>query len=297
MFRGEHSISFDALPYIKKFAGKTFVIKYGGSIMKNESAIKAFYEDVSLMKLVGINIIIVHGGGPEISKWLERTGANTKFVNGLRVTDSNVMDIVEMVLSGHVNKNLAAGLSCHGISAVGISGRDSNLIRARKKFTYVDGEKKDIGFVGEVTSINKHLLQSILERGRVPVISPIGCDYEGNKYNINADYAASYISSELKAEKLIVLTDVEGVYKDFNDKSTLIPSLSPEEIKYYIEDGTITGGMIPKMECCMDAIENGTKNVHLLDGRRKHGLLLELVTSMGTKITDKRRFVKCQKAI
>lgn len=297
MFRGEHSISFDALPYIKKFAGKTFVIKYGGSIMKNESAIKAFYEDVSLMKLVGINIIIVHGGGPEISKWLERTGANTKFVNGLRVTDSNVMDIVEMVLSGHVNKNLAAGLSCHGISAVGISGRDSNLIRARKKFTYVDGEKKDIGFVGEVTSVNKYLLQSILERGRVPVISPIGCDYEGNKYNINADYAASYISSELKAEKLIVLTDVEGVYKDFNDKSTLIPSLSPEEIKYYIEDGTITGGMIPKMECCMEAIENGTKNVHLLDGRIKHGLLLELVTSMGTKITEKRRYVKCQKAI
>lgn len=265
--------------------------------MKNESAIKAFYEDVSLMKLAGINIIIVHGGGPEISKWLERTGVITRFVNGLRVTDSNVMDIVEMVLSGHVNKNLAAGLSSYGVSAVGISGRDCNLLRARKKYTFVDGEKKDIGFVGEVVSVNKALLQSILERGRVPVISPIGCDYTGNKYNINADYAASYISSALKAEKLIILTDVEGVYKDFNDKSTLIPSLCPEEIRDYINEGIINGGMIPKMECCMEAIENGTKSVHLLDGRNKHGILKELLHSMGTQITNRRRYEKCQKAI
>lgn len=265
--------------------------------MKNDGAIKAFYEDVSLMRLVGINIIIVHGGGPEISKWLKKTGVATRFVNGLRVTDSNVMDMVEMVLSGHVNKNLAAGLSSYGINAVGISGRDCNLLKARKKYTYLNGEKLDIGYVGEVTNVNKALLTSILERGRVPVISPIGCDKEGNKYNINADYAASYISSALKAEKLIVLTDVEGVYKDFNDKSTLIPSLTPEEIKYYIELGVINGGMIPKMECCIEAIKNGTKNIHLLDGRKKHGLLLELVTSMGTKITDKGRFMKCQKAI
>jgi len=297
MLKGEHSISFDALPYIKKFSGKTFVIKYGGSIMKNESAIKAFYEDVALMKLVGINIIIVHGGGPEISRWLDKTGIISKFINGLRVTDSNVMDIVEMVLSGHVNKDISAGLSAQGISAVGLSGRDSNLIRAKKKFTYVDGEKKDIGYVGEVVGINKALLQSILERGRVPVISPVGCDSSGNKYNINADYAASFISSELRAEKLIVLTDVEGVYKDFNDKSSLIPSLSPEEIKYYIEDGTISGGMIPKMECCIEAIENGTKNIHLLDGRKKHGLLLEILSNMGTKITGKRGYIKCQRAI
>lgn len=297
MLKGKHSISFDALPYIKKFVGKTFVIKYGGSIMKNESAIKAFYEDVSLMKLVGINIVIVHGGGPEISRWLEKTGIVTKFINGLRVTDSNVMDIVEMVLSGNVNKNLSAGLSSHGISAVGISGRDSNLIRARKKYTYVNGEKTDIGFVGEVVGVNKTLLQSIIERGRVPVISPVGCDFSGNKYNINADYVASYISSALKAEKLIVLTDVEGVYKDFNDKSSLIPSLSPEEIRDYIEDGTISGGMIPKMECCIDAIENGTKNVHLLDGRKKHGLLLEVISNSGTKISKNRGYIRCQKAI
>ena len=297
MLKGKHSISFDALPYIKKFSGKTFVIKYGRSIMKNESAIKAFYEDVSLMKLVGINIVIVHGGGPEISRWLEKTGLKTEFINGLRVTDSNVMDIVEMVLSGHVNKNLSAGLSAHGISAVGISGRDSNLIRARKKYTYVNGEKNDIGFVGEVVGVNKPLLLSIMERGRVPVISPIGCDFSGNKYNINADYVASYISSALNAEKLIVLTDVEGVYKDFNDKSSLIPSLSPDEIRDYIEDGTISGGMIPKMECCIDAIENGTKNVHLLDGRKNHGLLLEVISNIGTKITGKRGYLKCQKAI
>jgi acetylglutamate kinase len=294
MFRGEHSISIDALPYLRKYHGKTFVIKYGGSIMKDTSATKAFYEDVSMLKLSGVNIVVVHGGGPLISRWIRKTGAATEFVNGLRVTDSDTMDIAEMVLSGHVNKELSAGLSMQGINAVGLSGRDSNLIRAKKKYTWINGEKIDLGFVGEVVNINRSFLLSILESGRVPVISPVGCDHSGSKYNINADYVAAAISSALGAEKLLIMTDVQGVYKDFNDKSTLIPSLSPVEIREYIEDGTISGGMIPKMECCIEAIENGTRNVHLLDGSVKHSLLREIMSGSGTRIYEKRRNAKCQ---
>ncbi len=294
MFRGEHSISIDALPYLRKYHGKTFVIKYGGSIMKDTSATKAFYEDVSMLKLSGVNIVVVHGGGPLISRWIRKTGASTEFVNGLRVTDSDTMDIAEMVLSGHVNKELSAGLSMQGINAVGLSGRDSNLIRAKKKYTWINGEKIDLGFVGEVVNINRSFLLSILESGRVPVISPVGCDHSGSKYNINADYVAAAISSALGAEKLLIMTDVQGVYKDFNDKSTLIPSLSPVEIREYIEDGTISGGMIPKMECCIEAIENGTRNVHLLDGSVKHSLLREIMSGSGTRIYEKRRNAKCQ---
>jgi acetylglutamate kinase len=294
MFKGEHSISIEALPYLRKFHGRTFVIKYGGSIMKDVSATKAFYEDVSMLKMAGINLVVVHGGGPLISRWIKKTGAVTEFINGLRVTDSDTMDIAEMVLSGHVNKELSAGLSMQGINAVGLSGRDSNLIRARKKYTFINGEKIDLGFVGEVVNINRSFLASILESGRVPVISPVGCDYSGSKYNINADYVASSISSELKAEKLLIMTDVKGVYRDFGDKSTLIPSLSPEEIRECIEDGIITGGMIPKMECCIEAIENGTRNVHLLDGSVKHSLLKEIMSGSGTRIYEKRRNAKCQ---
>ena len=207
------------------------------------------------------------------------------------------MDIAEMVLSGHVNKELSAGISMQGINAVGLSGRDSNLIRAKKKYTYINGEKIDIGFVGEVVNINRSFLLSILKSGRVPVISPVGCDYAGNKYNINADYVAAAISSAIGAEKLIIMTDVKGVYRDSNDKSTLIPSLSPVEIREYIDDGTISGGMIPKMECCIEAVENGTKNVHLLDGSVKHGLLREIMSNMGTIIYEKRRNAKCQQKV
>jgi len=294
MFKGERSISIDALPYLRRFHGKTFVIKYGGSIMKDMGATRAFYEDVSMLKMSGINIVVVHGGGPLISRWIKKTGAVTEFINGLRVTDSDTMDIAEMVLSGHVNKELSAGLSMQGINAVGLSGRDSNLIRAKKKYTWINGEKIDLGFVGEVVNINRSFLQSILESGRVPVISPVGCDYSGSKYNINADYAAAAISSALGAEKLMIMTDVKGVYRDFNDKSSLIESLTPVEIREYIEDGTIVGGMIPKMECCIEAVENGTRNVHLLDGSVKHSLLREIMSGSGTRIYEKRRNAKCQ---
>ncbi|MHC1721357.1 MAG: acetylglutamate kinase [Clostridiaceae bacterium] len=290
MFKEEHLVSFDALPYIKKFAGETFVIKYGGSIIESVNAAKAFYEDVAVMRQAGIKIIIVHGGGPLISSWLKKTGNDSKFINGLRVTDSNVMDVVEMVLSGHVNKEISCGLSLQGVSALGVSGRDCNLIIAKKKYALIDGIETDIGFVGEVVSINKDFLSNLVENGIVPVISPVGGDYSGNKYNINADYVVSFISSSLKVDKFIILTDVPGVYKDFKDSSTLIRELSTDDIKELINDGTISGGMIPKMECCVEAIEKGVKNVHLIDGRKEHSLLNEVISNKCTRIYGKRGY-------
>jgi acetylglutamate kinase len=266
--------------------------------MKDLEPQQAFIEDIYLMKRAGINVVVVHGGGPEISMWLKKSGVESRFVNGLRVTDEETMDIVEMVLSGRVNKQLTSGLCRKGINALGISGRDGNLIKARKKYLHdSSGNQIDIGFVGEVADINKKMLFSLIKIGVVPVISPIGCDNYGNRYNINADYAASYISAAIGAEKLIILTDVEGVYRDFEDKTSLIASINVDEIKQYISGGIINGGMIPKLECCMDAIENGTKNVDLIDGRKKHSLVLDLVTSCGTRIVAKEEGEQCQKVI
>lgn len=287
----------EILPYLKKYKGKTFVVKYGGSIMKNEVAQEAFFNDVSLMRANGINIIIVHGGGPEISKWLNKTGLESKFVNGLRVTDKNTMEIVEMVLSGNVNKKISSCLCRKGINAIGISGKDCNLIRAKKKYAYVNYQKIDIGYVGEVVSINKKLLIDLMEKEDVPVISPIGADNEGNTYNINADFAAAFISGVLKAEKLLIMTDIEGVYMNINDPSSLIPKITVSEIMDLISNGSITNGMIPKLECCVDAIEKGAKNVHLIDGRREHALLNDLCTSCGTSIISGGGLIKCQKII
>lgn len=297
MYIKDLSISFDSLHYIKKYSGKTFVIKYGGSIMKNEEAQKAFIEDVLRLKNMGVNLVIVHGGGPEINKWLERSGIGSNFVNGLRVTDRATMEIVEMVLSGHVNKRIAANLSRNGINAIGVSGRDSNLIRAKRKYLYEADEVIDIGYVGEVTSVNKNFLEDLLDKDYIPVVSPVGCDSKGNVYNINADYAASFISSVLNAEKLIIMTDVAGVYKDIKDSTSLISSITIEEIKDYIDCGIISKGMIPKMECCIDAIDHGTKNVHLIDGRKEHSLLLDVLTGCGTKIIEKEVMEECQKVI
>jgi acetylglutamate kinase len=293
----ENTISISILPYISKYKNKTFVIKYGGSIMSNTKAQKAFIQDVSILKSFGINIVLVHGGGPEINKWLQRSGVESRFIKGLRVTDSETMEIVEMVLSGNVNKKLAANLSGQGLNALGISGRDNNLIKARKKYLYEGGEKVDIGFVGEVVSIQKKLLLDLLDKDQIPVISPIGCDAKGNTYNINADYAASAVAAALKAEKLIIMTDIEGVYRDINDKSSLITSITIDEIRYHIASGIINGGMIPKMECCMDAILKGTKNVHLIDGRKEHSLILDTFTNSGTKIISRGGIEQCQKAI
>lgn len=271
----------EVLPYIKEFAGKTFVIKFGGSIMKNEEAKKAFIKDIVLMKLIGINLVIVHGGGPNISEKLKSFGKESQFINGLRVTDRETMDIVEMVLAGQVNKEITFEINKQGIKAIGVSGKDGNFIKAKKKFIYDDNEKIDIGFVGEVQEVNIMFLEDLIEKGYIPVIAPTGFDEKGNSYNINADYVASAISFAIKAEKLILLTDIEGLYKDIDDKTTFIPQLSRDEAKELISQGIINGGMLPKLECCISAIENGTKSVHMVDGRKEHSLLLEIFTDNG----------------
>ncbi|WP_139906042.1 acetylglutamate kinase [Clostridium thermarum] len=284
MSNQEESLNIESLIKLSEFKGKTFVIKYGGSIMDNAEAQSAFIEDLKLLNAMGVNLVIVHGGGPEISKWLQKAGVENKWVKGLRVTDSETMEIVEMVLSGSVNKKLTSNLSINGLKAIGLSGKDSNLINARKTYVEDDGAKVDIGYVGEVVSINKEVILNLLDNGYIPVISPVGGDSEGNSYNINADYAASYISGALEADKFLVMTDIDGVYTDINDPSTLLPSITAAEVNHLIDRGVIFGGMIPKMECCMDALHKGTKGVHLIDGRKKHGLLLNILTEGGTKI-------------
>jgi acetylglutamate kinase len=287
----------EPLPEIEKLRGCTFVIKYGGSIVNDENARNNFFKDIALLKMHGINIIIVHGGGPIISKWLNIAGIECKFVNGLRVTDEKVMEIVQMVLAGQVNKDLALSLNLMGVNSIGLCGIDDRLIEAKKKYVIENGEKIDIGYVGEVTNVNERMLLSILKNGQVPVISPIGFDIDGNKYNINADYVASYISSSINADKLIILTDVEGVYKDINNKESLIPYLSLDKIETYINEGVICGGMIPKMECCADAIKNGTKKVHLIYGKNEHCLINDIFNNKGTVIEEREYDDKCQKVI
>ncbi|WP_432662185.1 acetylglutamate kinase [Wukongibacter baidiensis] len=271
----------EALPYIKKFAGKTFVIKLGGSIMRNKEAKDAFIKDIVLMKLIGVNIVIVHGGGPDISNNLNALGIKSNFINGLRVTDKETMKVVEMVLAGCVNKEIVFDINNHGVKAIGISGKDGGFIKAKKKYIYNDNEKIDIGFVGDVEEVNVDFLEDLIEKNYIPVIAPTGFDEEGNSYNINADYVASSVSFAMKAEKLILLTDVEGLYKDFDDKTTFISQLTIDEGKTLISEEIINGGMRPKLECCISAIESGTKRVHMIDGRKEHCLLLEIFTDKG----------------
>lgn len=271
-----------------KLANKTFVIKYGGSIIDDEAARDAFIEDLKFLAGKGAKLIIVHGGGPEISKWLKKTGTESRFIKGLRVTDGVVMEIVEMVLAGRVNKNLTHSMCMRGLNAVGISGKDCSLIKAKKKYICENGVETDIGFVGEVTEVNKSFLMKLLNNDLIPVIAPIGCDDKGNSYNINADYVAASVSGAMQAEKLLIITDVDGVYKDIEDPSTLLPSITIKEIKEYSDSGIISGGMIPKLECCVSALEKGTKIVQLIDGRKTHGLLNSLQNNGGTKIISER---------
>lgn len=276
-------ILIEALPYIKRFAGKTFVIKYGGSVMENDELKKKFIEDVALLKLVGINIVIVHGGGKRINAMLDKVNLDVEFVQGQRVTDENVMDIVEMVLSGSVNKDLSACLSAHGIHAVGLSGKDSNLLKAEKKYVAgKDGSKLDLGYVGQIKEVNKNLLHDLINAEYVPIISPVASGFHGETFNVNADYVAGAVSGALEAEKLILLSDIKGLYKDINDEDSFISEINTDTIKEYIADGTIAGGMIPKMQCCMDAIEKGAKEVAIIDGRVAHSLLIEIFTHAGS---------------
>lgn len=266
----------EALPYIQRFNRKIIVVKYGGSAMVDEELKKHVIQDVTLLKLVGFKPIIVHGGGKEISKWVGKVGMEPVFINGLRKTDEATMEIAEMVLN-KVNKSLVTLVQELGVNAVGISGKDGGLLKVEKK--YSNGE--DIGFVGEITEVNPQILYDLLEKDFLPIICPVGMDAEYNSYNINADDAACAIAKAVKAEKLAFLTDIEGVYKDPKDKDTLISELRVSEARELIGDGFIGGGMLPKLNNCIDAIENGVSRVHILDGRIVHCLLLEIFTNRG----------------
>ena len=266
----------EALPYIQKFNRKIVVVKYGGSAMSNEELQKNVIKDVVLLKLVGFKPIIVHGGGKEISKWVEKVGMEARFVNGLRVTDADTMEIAEMVLN-KVNKRLVTMVEELGVQAIGVSGKDGDLLKVEKK--YAGGE--DIGFVGNITDVNPKILYDLLEKDFLPIIAPIGLDDEFQTYNINADDAACAIAKAVGAEKLAFLTDIEGLYRDFSDKSTFISRLTATEAQELINSGMIGGGMLPKLGNCTDAIRNGVNRVHILDGRTPHSLLLEVFTNKG----------------
>lgn len=266
----------EALPYIQKFNGKKIVVKYGGSAMLDDNLRYNVIKDVALLKLVGLKPIIVHGGGKEISKWVKLIGKEPEFINGLRVTDDETMEIAEMVLS-KVNKSLVQMMQKLGLKAVGISGKDGDLLKVEKKYS----NGKDIGYVGEVTSVDSAILDTLIDSDFIPVIAPIGSSDAYESYNINADDAACAIATAINAEKLVFLTDIEGIFVDPNDKSTLISEMDIQTAQEYIDKGVVGGGMLPKLTNCIDAIKNGVARVHVLDGRVEHCLLLEFFTEKG----------------
>lgn len=266
----------EALPYIQKFNRKIIVVKYGGSAMNSEELKENVIKDVTLLKLVGFKPIIVHGGGKEISRWVGKVGKEPKFVNGLRVTDDETMEIAEMVLS-RVNKSLVTMVQELGVKAVGISGKDGGLLKVDKK--YSDGQ--DIGYVGDIREVDAKILYDLLDRDFLPIVAPVGLDDNFATYNINADDAACAIAKAVNADKLVFLTDVEGLYKDFNDKSTFISRITASDAEKLIESGIIGGGMLPKLNNCTSAVLNGVNRVHILDGRVPHCLLLEIFTNQG----------------
>lgn len=266
----------EALPFIQKFRGKKIVVKYGGSAMLDEELKYNVIKDVALLKLIGLQPIIVHGGGKEISKWVQLSGKEPQFINGLRVTDAETMEIAEMVLS-KVNKGLVQMMQKLGLKAVGISGKDGGLMTCEKKLA----GGKDIGFVGEVTKVDSQIIDTLLENDFIPVIAPIGLGEDFESYNINADDAACAVARAIQAEKLVFLTDIEGVFVDPKDKNTLISEMTVEEAQTFIENGIVGGGMLPKLTNCIDAINNGVARVHVLDGRVEHCLLLEFFTNKG----------------
>jgi len=273
----------EALPYIRKFRGATVVIKYGGHAMVNPELKKNIIQDIALMQIVGMNPVVVHGGGPEITAHLKKLGVQSQFVDGQRVTDQETLDVAEMVLAGKINSEIVLSLQEAGVRAVGISGKDMGLITAKKLYHQAgpDAAPADIGFVGEVEKIDPEVIQILEKNEIVPVISPIGVDRAGQTYNINADTAASAIAGALKADKFILLTDVKGVLRDRADESSLVDSIRLAEVETMIESGVIQGGMIPKVRACLDALEAGARKTHILDGRQPHSLLLELFTDRG----------------
>ena len=275
----------EALPYIQEFYGKTIVIKYGGNAMVNDELKEKVMQDIALMKYVGIKVVIVHGGGPEITQFLKKVGKESSFVSGLRVTDEETVEIAEMVLDGKINSEIVTLLNRRGLRAVGLSGKDAGLIQAQKKLAtvYEDGQKSkiDIGYVGKTKKVDIRILEDLISRDYVPVIAPIGVGEDGESYNINADYVAADIAGALKAEKLLLLTDTDGVYKNFEDKQSFISTLKADDARKFIKEGIISGGMIPKVEACLRAISNGANKAHIIDGRLPHSIILELFTAAG----------------
>lgn len=272
-----------AMPYIRKYRGKIIAVKYGGNAMVSEELKKQVMEDVALLHMIGVRMVLLHGGGPEINYGLKKIGKESKFVNGLRVTDKETIDIVEMVLAGKVNKNLVNLLQNEGVKAVGLSGIDARMIRAVQK-------DPELGYVGRITDVDVSLLRTVMDDGYIPVISTLGSDDEGNIYNINADTAAAYIAGAIGAERLFMMTDIAGILRDKDDPSTLIPSIDIEEAVQLFNEGVIAGGMIPKVECCIDAIHRGVRRVIVMDGRVSHSILLEILTNegAGTMVMERR---------
>ena len=263
-----------ALPYIKKYSGKTVVIKYGGNAMINEHLKEQVMEDIALLWLIGVRVVLVHGGGPEISETMAKLGKKAEFVNGLRVTDKETVDIVQMVLAGKVNKSLVNLIQMKGGHAVGLSGIDGGIIEATIK-------DEALGYVGRITKIRPQPIEDLLEKNYIPVISTVASDRQGNTYNINGDTAAARIAGALGAERLIMMTDIAGILRDKDDPSTLIPAITVEEAQKLYDEGVISGGMIPKVDCCIDALEHGVKHVVIMDGRIPHSILMELLTDEG----------------
>ncbi len=263
-----------ALPYIKKYTGKIVVIKYGGNAMINEDLKNSVMSDIILLTLVGVKVVLVHGGGPEITEMLGRVGLESKFINGLRVTDKDTVDIVQMVLAGKVNKSLVNLIERKGGKAIGLSGIDGHMLRAESK-------DPQLGYVGDITKVNVQPILDCLEKGYIPVVSTLGCDKQGNVYNVNADTAAAKIAGALAAESLISLTDISGILRDMNDPASLISHIEIDEAKALMDEGVISGGMIPKVECCVDAINWGVRKVFIIDGRVEHSILIETLTDEG----------------
>ena len=268
------NIMIEALPYLQKYNGKVVVIKYGGNAMTNERLKQAVMRDVVMLSIVGIKVVLVHGGGPEINTMLGKIGKESKFVNGLRYTDEETIDIVQMVLAGKVNKDLVSMLESHDGKAIGLCGLDGNMIEAKCL-------NPDLGYVGEITAVNPEIIQTALDNGYIPVISTIGRGEDGTVYNINADTAAARIAAEIKAPSLILLTDIKGLLEDKDDENTLIRTVGVSEVPYLKKQGIISGGMIPKIDCCVEAVRRGVKQANIIDGRIPHSILIELLTDLG----------------
>jgi acetylglutamate kinase len=274
----------EALPYIKALSGKTVVVKYGGNAMQDEAIINTIMEDIAMLKIVGVNPILIHGGGPEINSYLKKLNIESKFHNGLRITDNETMEVVQMVMSGKINKEITSKINQLGVKAIGLSGKDASLIEVKK---YVSPDGVDLGQVGEIVNINTSLLQKLCNDEFIPVIAGIGTDTQGRSYNINADTVAAEIASRINAEKLIYLTDIDGIREDADDPSTLISVITVSRIKEMIDSGKIIGGMIPKVLSCIMCIERGVSKVHIINGTTPHPILLEIFTDkgIGTMVT------------